>query len=56
MELKIKDDFPIFQKNKNLIYLDSASTTQKPLIVLNKILDYYTKYNANVHRGAYAIA
>jgi len=56
MELKIKNDFPIFQKNKNLIYLDSASTTQKPSIVLDKILDYYTKYNANVHRGAYTIA
>lgn len=51
-----KNDFPIFQKNKKLVYLDSAATSQKPKIVLDAITDYYENYNANVRRGLYAIA
>ena len=47
-----KADFPIFDNN-NLIYLDSASTSQKPKIVLDKIKDVYEHYNANVHRALY---
>ncbi|QQG41026.1 MAG: cysteine desulfurase [Candidatus Levyibacteriota bacterium] len=51
-----KKDFPIFQKNQKLVYLDSAATSQKPKIVLDAIVEYYETYNANVRRGLYAIA
>lgn len=51
-----KNDFPIFQKNKKFVYLDSAATSQKPKIVLDAIQEYYTTYNANVRRGLYPIA
>ena len=57
--MNTKKDFPIFKNNKNkysLIYFDNASTTQKPQCVINSVMDYYTHYNANVHRGAYTIA
>ena len=47
-----KADFPIFDDN-NLIYLDSASTSQKPKIVLDTIKNVYERYNANVHRALY---
>ena len=47
-----KADFPIFDNN-NLIYLDSASTSQKPKIVLDTIKNVYEHYNANVHRALY---
>ena len=47
-----KADFPIFDDN-NLIYLDSASTSQKPKIVLETIKNVYERYNANVHRALY---
>ncbi len=46
----IKSDFPILN---NVTYLDSASTSQKPTVVINKINELYTKYNANIHRGVY---
>lgn len=51
-----KKDFPIFQNNPNLVYLDSAATSQKPKVVLDAIMDYYQNYNANVKRGIYPIA
>ena len=51
---KFRDDFPIFKDNK-LVYLDSASTTQKPKSVIKSISNFYENYNANVHRGAYQI-
>ena len=56
MSLNIKEDFPIFQNNHQLIYLDSASTTQKPKQVINKLKECYSSYNANIHRAAYSIA
>ena len=55
----LRADFPILQRvinGKPLIYLDSASTTQKPTQVIDAMADYYRNYNANVHRGAYGIA
>tara|TARA_Y100001970_G_C14225299_1_gene855266 strand:- start:799 stop:2004 length:1206 start_codon:yes stop_codon:yes gene_type:complete len=54
--INIRKDFPIFKNNKKLIYLDSASTTQKPQSVINTISHYYENYNANIHRGIYQIA
>ena len=54
--MDIKKDFPIFKNQNSLIYFDNASTTQKPQCVINSMINYYTQYNANVHRGAYNIA
>jgi len=52
----IKQDFPIFSsQEKALVYLDNASTTQKPAQVLKSIDSYYRNYNANVHRALYKI-
>ena len=51
----IRQEFPIFS-SKELIYLDSAATTQKPHSVIKSIEEYYLESNANVHRGAYKLA
>ena len=50
--------FPILRepREKPLIYLDSAATSQKPDAVLDAMTDYYRRYNANIHRGIYQIA
>jgi cysteine desulfurase/selenocysteine lyase len=56
---KIREDFPILKKKvhgKNLVYLDNAATTQKPLQVLNKLTGYYSTMNANIHRGVHALS
>ncbi len=52
---EIKDDFPIF-KNRNITYLDSGATTQKPVQVIQAVDEYYQKNNANPHRGAYTLS
>ena len=52
---KIRNDFPIF-KESSLVYLDNASTTQKPKEVIKKINYFYENLNSNVHRGNYDIA
>ena len=49
-----REDFPML--NNGLIYLDNGATTFKPVTVVNAILDYYTKYTANAHRGDYDIS
>ena len=49
-----REDFEIF--NDGLIYFDNAATTQKPKQVVNSIVEYYTKYTANAHRGDYDIS
>lgn len=54
--MNLKKDFPIFRKQKNLIYLDSTATTLKPQSVIDAIDDYYTNYSANVFRGVYKIS
>ena len=51
----LRKEFPIFTERKNLVYLDSASTTQKPQIVIDTVSSYYSNYNANVHRALYQI-
>ena len=51
----MKSDFPIFS-NRPLIYLDSAATTQKPQYVINKVTEYLSTSNANIHRGGYTIS
>ena len=52
---EIRDQFPIYKNKKDLIYLDSASTTQKPQKVIDALAEYYSSYNANVHRALYEI-
>ncbi len=54
-KLDIKNDFPIF-KNRNISYLDSGATTQKPECVIKAVQNFYEKYNANPHRGAYTLS
>ena len=54
----LRADFPILRREINghpLVYLDSASTSQKPDVVIDALSDYYREYNANVHRGIYTI-
>ena len=53
---KYKKDFSIFQKNRSLVYLDSAATSQKPKVVIDAIKEYFENYNANVRRGLYPIS
>ena len=52
---KVRSDFPIFN-DKSLVYLDSAATTQKPKQVIDAVSDFYSNYNANVHRGIYELS
>ncbi|MBR3511892.1 MAG: cysteine desulfurase [Clostridia bacterium] len=52
--LEIKKDFPLLM-NKNISYLDSGATTQKPNYVLDKVNEFYKENNANPHRGAYTL-
>jgi cysteine desulfurase / selenocysteine lyase len=55
----LRNDFPIFKKKingKELVYLDNASTTQKPYSVIDSITDFYTNYNSNIHRAVYQLA
>lgn len=55
----LRPDFPILERKENgkrLVYLDNAATSQKPRKVLDAIQHYYSHHNANVHRGAYALA
>ena len=52
---KIRKDFPILKTKINgndLIYLDNAATSQKPKAVIDSLIDYYEKYNSNIHEEA----
>lgn len=56
---KIREDFPILNETvygKPLVYLDSGATTQRPLRVVEKMTEYYLKYNSNVHRGVHYLS
>ena len=52
---KIKKQFPIL-KDRSLIYLDNAATTQKPQSVIDAMVNFYTRHNSNVHRGNYPLS
>lgn len=54
--ISYKKDFPIFQQNPWLIFLDSAASSQKPKKVIEGVSDFVSKYYANIHRGVYAIS
>ena len=52
------NDFPILDRKingKELVYLDTAATSQKPQQVIDAISDYYREHNANVHRGVHTL-
>ena len=53
--MDFKKDFPIFE-NRDISYLDSGATSQKPQYVINAIEEFYKKFNANPHRGAYSLS
>ena len=56
---KIRSDFPILSRKVNgypLVYFDNAATSQKPQIVIDSIVDYYSNYNANIHRGVHSLS
>ena len=56
---KIRANFPILQRavnGKPLIYFDNAATSQTPKIVIDAIVDYYSNYNANIHRGVHTLS
>jgi len=55
----IRDQFPILNKKVHhlpLVYFDNAATTQKPQRVIDGIVEYYTNFNANIHRGVHVLA
>lgn len=56
---RIREDFPILREKihgKPLVYLDNAATTQKPKAVIDSLVDYYSHYNANVHRAVHLLS
>ena len=56
---KIREDFPILNKKINgtdLVYFDNAATSQTPIQVIQKIVEYYENYNSNIHRGLHSLS
>jgi len=53
---RVKRDFPIFERNPGLVFLDSAASAQKPAAVIDRVSDFYRSDYANVHRGVYALS
>ena len=56
LRMNVKEDFPIFRNHKNLVYLDSAATSQKPVQVIEALKKFYENENANIHRGVYNLS
>jgi cysteine desulfurase/selenocysteine lyase len=57
--LKIRKDFPILSRKVNgkpLIYFDNAATSQTPQQVIDVIVNYYSEFNANIHRGVHQLS
>jgi cysteine desulfurase/selenocysteine lyase len=55
----LRRQFPILKrqvKGKPLVYFDNAATSQKPQVVIDALINYYTNYNANIHRGIHTLA
>ena len=56
---KIREDFPILKRTvhgKPLVYFDNAATSQTPQVVIDTIVDYYSNYNSNIHRGVHTLS
>ncbi len=57
--VKVRADFPILKREVNqqpLVYFDNAATSQTPQVVIDVIVDYYSNYNANIHRGVHSLS
>ncbi len=54
--MSLRSDFPIFTNNPGLVYLDSASTAQKPSVVIDGMKNHMEQSYANIHRGAYDLS
>src|SRR5579863_9019741 len=52
----MKQDFPLFKTYPDLVYLDSAATSQKPQTVIDAVSHFYLKHNSNIHRGIYDLS
>jgi cysteine desulfurase/selenocysteine lyase len=52
----IRREFPIFERNPGLVFLDTAASAQKPRAVIDGIAEYYRNDYANIHRGVYALS
>ncbi|HLZ67378.1 MAG TPA: cysteine desulfurase [Aliidongia sp.] len=52
----VKQDFPIFRNNPDVVFLDSAASAQKPQVVINAVSNFYERDYANVHRGVYGLS
>lgn len=55
----VRNDFPILRESVNgcpLVYFDNAATSQKPQVVIDALVDYYSRYNSNVHRGVHSLS
>ena len=55
----VRREFPVLErkvKGRPLVYFDNAATTQKPRVVIDALVDYYSGYNANIHRGIHTLA
>jgi len=56
---KVRTDFPILNEKvngKQLVYIDNAATNQKPQVVIDSIVNYYSTYNSNIHRGVHTLS
>ena len=56
---KVREDFPILNRKVNgkpLVYFDNAATSQKPKVMIDALVDYYSNYNANIHRGVHTLS
>ncbi|MDE2165499.1 MAG: cysteine desulfurase [Alphaproteobacteria bacterium] len=53
---RVKRDFPIFERNPGLVFLDSAASAQKPAAVIDRVTEFYRSDYANVHRGVYRLS
>ncbi|MDN3641636.1 cysteine desulfurase [Lutimonas halocynthiae] len=56
---KVREDFPILNRKVNgkpLVYFDNAATSQKPQVMIDALVDYYSNYNANIHRGVHTLS
>ena len=57
--LQIREQFPVLNRvihERPLVYFDNAATSQKPQVVINALTNYYSNYNANIHRGIHSLA
>ena len=56
---KVREDFPILDRKVNgkpLVYFENAATSQKPQVMIDALVDYYSNYNANIHRGVHTLS